>query len=127
MLTLHTISGSMKNYGLDPKSTKASHPTRNSDILPLIKSGRLKVKPNISRLVKGGVVFEDGTQVKADVVIYATGYRIAFPFLSNEVFSVSKKNDVRLYKFAVSPDPKLRNLFFIGLVQVHAQSIQRSP
>jgi hypothetical protein len=108
----------MKNYGLDPKIKKFSHPTRNSDILPLIKSGRLKVKSNIKTLVKNGVVFDDGTQVKADVVIYATGYRIAFPFLDNDVFCVTKKNEVRLYKFCVSPDPKLKNLFFIGLVQV---------
>jgi hypothetical protein len=56
-------------------------------------------------------------------VIYATGYRISFPFLEN-VFPVTKSNDVRLYKYVVSTDPKMKNLFFIGLVQVMEISLK---
>ena len=52
----------MSKYGLDPKIKKSTHPTRNSEILSLIKSGNLKVKRNIKRLEKGCVVFEDNTK-----------------------------------------------------------------
>ena len=52
----------MSSYGLDPKIKKSTHPTRNSEILPLIKSGHLKVKGNIRKLDRNQVIFEDGSR-----------------------------------------------------------------
>lgn len=46
----------------------------------------MKIKPNIKKFTKKDVEFEDGTVEKnVDVVIYATGYVIGFPFIDKEV------------------------------------------
>ncbi|MFV1963685.1 MAG: hypothetical protein ACC658_17935, partial [Acidimicrobiia bacterium] len=51
---------------------------------------------------------------RADVIIYATGYRISFPFLDDDVFT-SDDNKVKLYKQVVPVDSP--GLFFVGLIQ----------
>lgn len=62
------------------------------------------------------MVFSDGSVVKADVVIYATGYKISFPFLPETVMKVDD-NKVALYKYVFSPEipPTLAH---IGLVRM---------
>jgi hypothetical protein len=71
------FSGNMANYGLDPKIKKSTHPTRNSEILPLIKSGHLRVKGNIKKLERGQVVFEDGSKYrKFQEISYTLGSNV---------------------------------------------------
>jgi hypothetical protein len=48
------------------------------------------------------------------MVIYATGYRISFPFLDQTIFA-SDANEVELYKLVVPVD--VPDLFFVGLIQ----------
>lgn len=49
-----------------------------------------------------------------DVIIYATGYRVAFPFF-DEGFLNPSDNRLPLYRFVVPPE--VPNLYFIGLLQ----------
>ena len=47
------------------------------------------MKPNIRRLTRSGVQFDDDTQVEdVDVVIYATGYVFGFPFIEEGIIDV---------------------------------------
>lgn len=48
------------------------------------------------------------------MIIYATGYKITFPFLKDIAFQ-AKDNEFRLYKKVIHPD--YPDLFFIGLIQ----------
>ncbi len=86
----------------------------SQDILRLVKEGHVRVVPGISRTTEDEVVFTDGTSVPCDVLIYATGYRIDFPFLDEGLVPVVD-NQVDLYRRVVPPD--LPGLYFVGLIQ----------
>mgnify|MGYP000641437537 CR=1 FL=1 len=50
------------------------------------------------------------------MIIYATGYKVTFPFLKHiPAFDVEESNEIRLYKKVIHPD--FGNLFFLALVQ----------
>jgi cation diffusion facilitator CzcD-associated flavoprotein CzcO len=108
--------GRQESYGFPvPDGPLLSqHPTVNEDILRLVKDGQVDVKRGISRTTESEVVFADGTVKPADTIIYATGYRISFPFLSDEVLAVDE-NRVELFKRVVSP--AIDGLYFVGLIQ----------
>jgi len=61
------------------------------------------------------VIFEDGTREAIDIIIYATGYKVTFPFFKEGFFNVEDSNDLQLYRRVVHPD--FKNLFFLGLIQ----------
>ncbi len=92
----------------------AEHPTLSQDLLGLVRSGDIAVKPAIVGYEGSTVRFADDSEIDADLVIYATGYRISFPFLPDEVLRV-EDNHIPLYRKVVHPD--LPGLFFIGLIQ----------
>ncbi|KAF7051431.1 hypothetical protein CFC21_109263 [Triticum aestivum] len=77
----------------------------------------LSFHPVIERAEEdGGVVFQDGTRVKADVIIHCTGYKYNYPFLSddNSVISVDDNRVGQLYKH-VFPPHLAPHISFIGL------------
>ena len=76
--------------------------------------GRSPPKPGIDHLEGRSVVFTDGTSAPADLIVWATGYRVTFPFLDPALIA-AKDNDLPLWKRMVHPD--LPGLYFIGLVQ----------
>ena len=43
-------------------------------------AGAITVKPGIERLERDRVVFTDGSEAPADLIVWATGYRVKFPF-----------------------------------------------
>ena len=75
---------------------------------------RSRPKPGIERLDGDQVVFTDGSTAPCDLLIWATGYNVTFPFLDPALVS-AKGNDLPLWKRIVHPD--LPGLFFIGLLQ----------
>ncbi|GFY40615.1 dimethylaniline monooxygenase 5 [Trichonephila inaurata madagascariensis] len=105
-------------YNLKPKHRIWSqHPTV-SDVLPIkLLSGTVAIRGNIKHFTKKGVVFEgEQEETEVDAVILATGYKVKFPFLSNDILPVVE-NKVRLYKFIYSPDLPHPTLAILGLVQ----------
>ena len=52
--------------------------------------------------------------VDADVVVYCTGYQIAFPFFDEDFIS-APDNHIELFRRVFHPD--IPNVFFIGLLQ----------
>jgi dimethylaniline monooxygenase (N-oxide forming) len=108
--------GQMERYGL-PKPDHAfgcAHPTVSDDVLSRIAHGAIEPKPNIARLTERTVVFADGSEVDADVVVYCTGYRVTFPFFDPALIS-APDNDLPLFRRVFHP--QLRSVFFIGLLQ----------
>jgi dimethylaniline monooxygenase (N-oxide forming) len=113
---LRQVQGTMESYGLPKPDHKLgeAHPTVSSDLLPRIGHGRIKVKPNIARIDGGTVHFIDGTSAEVDTIVWCTGYRISFPFLSSDVMA-TEGNHAPLFRRVVHPE--CPGLYFIGLAQ----------
>ena len=58
--------------------------------------------------------FVDDTSTEIDTIVWCTGYKITFPFLSSEVIE-TEGNRVSLFRQVVHPQRP--GLYFIGLVQ----------
>jgi cation diffusion facilitator CzcD-associated flavoprotein CzcO len=113
---LRIAVGRMTDYGLPQPDHDVleAHPTVSDDLLTRLGHGDIHVRPNIDRFEGSKVFFVDGTAVEADVVVYATGYRVAFPFLDETVIR-AEDNHIDLYRRVVAPDHP--GLYFIGLIQ----------
>ncbi len=119
-LILRLSRGKQETYGVPtPKRPVFSeHPSVSQDFLSLAGHGRIQVKPNIKKLKADYVQFQDGSEAPVDILIYATGYEVSFPFLGPEEFpefQIEENNNLQLYQRVVHPD--YPNLYFIGLCQ----------
>jgi thioredoxin reductase len=113
---LRASVGDMERYGL-PKPDHGileAHPTVSDDVLSRIGHGEITPKPNISRLTERSVVFADGTEEAADIVVYCTGYKVSFPFFDPGFIS-APDNDLPLYRRVFHPD--IDGVYFIALLQ----------
>jgi hypothetical protein len=103
-------------YGLPAANHKLfeAHPTQSVELPLRLGSGDVIPKPDVARLDGATVHFEDGTCDDFDVIIYATGYNITFPFFDDDVIS-APDNQIRLYKRMFKPG--LSDVVFIGFAQ----------
>ncbi len=103
-------------YGLPPANHKffEAHPTQSVELPLRLGSGDVIPKPNVARLDGATVHFDDGTSDDFDVIIYATGYNITFPFFDPDFIS-APDNHIRLYKRMFKPG--VEDLVFIGFAQ----------
>uniref|UniRef100_A0A8C4TQ80 Flavin-containing monooxygenase n=1 Tax=Erpetoichthys calabaricus TaxID=27687 RepID=A0A8C4TQ80_ERPCA len=103
-------------YGIQPRHRALSRiPTLNDELPSRIICGAVVVKPNVKELRGSSVVFEDGTvEDRIDVVIFATGYKVSFPFLDPSLVPVSKSWKC-LYKHVFPAALERPTLAFIGL------------
>jgi dimethylaniline monooxygenase (N-oxide forming) len=91
-----------------------AHPTISPDILTRLGSGDVLAKPALVRREGKRVYFSDGSAEEVDAIIYATGYRVSFPFFDPSVVA-AKNNDLPLF-LRVFPFDR-QDLCFIGLAQ----------
>ncbi|WP_298627764.1 NAD(P)-binding domain-containing protein [uncultured Legionella sp.] len=91
------------------------HPTINSELLYFIRHGKIVPKAGISHFDGTKVHFSDGSQDDFDTVIFATGYKISFPFFDKESLDFSNSTKIPLYRKMMHPD--FDTLYFIGLCQ----------
>lgn len=115
-LVLALFQGNQESYGV-PKPEHdlfTEHPTLSDHLLNRVAQGDVNMKPNIARFEGKTVHFVDGTSESVDVIVFATGYHIRFPFLPDEVLTV-QDNALSLYQHVVHPERE--GLYFIGLVQ----------
>ncbi|RWS23152.1 dimethylaniline monooxygenase [N-oxide-forming] 5-like protein [Leptotrombidium deliense] len=106
-------------YGLNPKHRIMEQQTTANDyISSSIISGKILVRENINRFTENGVIFEGmGVETKCDVVVFATGYDILFPFIDSTIISVNN-NEVNLFKNVFQAALKhAHTLAIIGLCQ----------
>jgi dimethylaniline monooxygenase (N-oxide forming) len=113
---VRTYAGPPERYGLPKPNHRLgeAHPTISGRILDRIQHGTITPKPNIASLEGSQVRFVDGSVVDADVIVYCTGYQIAFPFF-DEDFIAAPDNHIELFRRVFHPG--VPNVFFIGLLQ----------
>jgi cation diffusion facilitator CzcD-associated flavoprotein CzcO len=90
-----------------------AHPIMNSQILYHIGHGDILPRRDIRSLQGRRVEFTDGRIDEVDAIIYATGYEMSFPFLSERVLRW-KGGRPDLYMYLVHPE--YDNLVFFGYI-----------
>jgi hypothetical protein len=84
------------DYGLGkPDHTfDQAHPIMNSLILYHIGHGDVYPKPDVAKLCGDRVRFVDESEEEVDLVLYATGFRSAFPFLDKSIVGADPLADL---------------------------------
>ncbi|MEO0529002.1 MAG: NAD(P)-binding domain-containing protein [Planctomycetota bacterium] len=91
-----------------------THPTINSQVIYHLRHGDLSVRPDIETLTAEGVCYVDGREEAFDVLLYATGYRLSFPFLDRDLLNWHDgQPDLFLNVF----HPERDDLFVLGMIQ----------
>ncbi|MFT4125018.1 MAG: NAD(P)-binding domain-containing protein [Gordonia sp. (in: high G+C Gram-positive bacteria)] len=109
-------AGRPEDYGLPTPNHKffEAHPTQSVELPLRLGSGDIIPKPDVARFDGDTVHFADGSSGDFDIVIYATGYNITFPFFDPDFLS-APDNKIDLYKRMFAPG--LDDLVFIGFAQ----------
>jgi cation diffusion facilitator CzcD-associated flavoprotein CzcO len=110
--------GRMEDYGLPKPDHEPleAHPSVSGEFLTRVGCGDVKVKPNIASFEGGKRVrFDDGSVEEVDVVIYATGYEMRFPFFEDAALVPDAEHRLPLFKRMMKPG--VDNLFYMGLAQ----------
>jgi hypothetical protein len=120
-LLLRLLQGDLTKYGL-PKPDHdllESHPLLNSQLLHHLQHGDVAIRPDVDRLDGSRVRFVDGTDEEIDLVLYATGYDWAIPYMADRYF---QWHDGRpdLYLSAFNRDH--RNLIGLGYVEINSSA-----
>lgn len=108
--------GDYASYGLPRPSTRLfeKHPTISTDVLRHIKHGRIGVRPEVDRFDGREVFFADGTREVYDVVVAATGFNVAYPYLPDGLIPISGEVVECIGGFLL---PEYRNLYIAGWSQ----------
>jgi cation diffusion facilitator CzcD-associated flavoprotein CzcO len=109
--------GPWEKYGLQkPKSRLFEmHPTLNTNLLSALREGTVLPRVGIAKLDGPLIHFHDGTSEPFDSIVWATGFRISFPFLDPSVVDWDNERPPPLYLKMMHR--RIANLFFIGLFQ----------
>ena len=81
----------------------------------LVRSGRIRPKKGAIRRFRGGraIELDDGEVLEADLVIFATGFRQAVPFLEDPLRRrIERADGFHLYRFILPPG--VERLGFVG-------------
>jgi len=114
-LLLKAVVGRPEQFGLPRPDHKLleSHPIVNSQILLALGQGDVLPKPDVVQLEGRQVRFKDGTVEAIDLIVYATGYQVSFPFLdARHLHETNGRPDFYLHVF----HPTYDDLFIIGLI-----------
>jgi len=119
---LRLTTGRPQDRGLPKPDHRllGAHPTVSAELYDRVGHGDVVMKPTIERLEGDRIRFVDGSVEHADTLVWATGYDVALPFLSPEVYDPAG-NAMPLYQRVVHP--KRPGLFFIGFIQTVGSSI----
>ena len=119
-----SIACDISGLGFPPSPSPIPTPGDEMDVYPTfadrfveqVSRGEIEMRGPLAKFDGPTVHFNDGDHVDYDVIIFATGYKVEFPFLPEGTIEVDDRIGWRrLYKNIVLPnDP---TLFFIGLVQ----------
>jgi cation diffusion facilitator CzcD-associated flavoprotein CzcO len=112
----YLASGRMEDFGLPRPNHRflEAHPTVSSELLLRLGSGDAVAKPNVAKLQGDQVRFEDRSTEQIDAIVYATGYKISFPFFDPDFIS-APENRFPLYKRIFKPG--IDDLAFVGFAQ----------
>ena len=115
---IKSLVGKMSDYGLPEPEIGPfdAHATVSGEFLLRAGSGDVTMKGAIERLDGDGVVFKDGSREQIDVIVWATGYDIRFPFFDDPSLCADADNrPPPLFKRIMKPE--VPDLFYAGLGQ----------
>jgi dimethylaniline monooxygenase (N-oxide forming) len=113
--------------GFNPKMRiTQSQPTVSATLVHHVARGSIVLRPNIKSISKRSVEFDDGRSASADIIVFATGYKISFPFLSpdvaRQVVPDPAANEISLYHNVFHP--RHVSLQYLPMMQLQ---LQQSP
>ena len=120
-LLLRMLHGDVSRTGMPKPDHKLfeSHPLLNSQLLHYLQHGDIKAKGDVKCFDENDVVFVDGTREKIDLVIYATGYNMAIPYVPEAYFDWhGGRPKLNLTAF----NPKHSNLFGVGYLETNSSA-----
>lgn len=85
----------------------------NPNIERALAERTFEVRPDVTRLEGEHAIFADGSREAVDAILFATGYRVSFPFLPDPI-GRGEGQQFPLYRRILSPHAD--NLAFIGVV-----------
>ncbi|HEX6749708.1 MAG TPA: NAD(P)-binding domain-containing protein [Longimicrobium sp.] len=115
-LSVRFIVGPQEKTGLPRPDHRLfeTHPIVNSLLPYYVKHGDVTPKPDLARLSGRAVEFADGSREEIDLIVFATGYNIEFPFIDRAWLSW-RDGRPRLFRNVFHPE--LDTIFVAGLIQ----------
>uniref|UniRef100_A0ABK0LFY6 Dimethylaniline monooxygenase [N-oxide-forming] n=1 Tax=Rattus norvegicus TaxID=10116 RepID=A0ABK0LFY6_RAT len=106
------------NYGVAPEDrTQLREPVLNDELPGRIITGKVLIKPSIKEVKENSVVFNNTPKEEPiDVIVFATGYSFAFPFLDESIVKV-EDGQASLYKYIFPAHLPKPTLAVIGLIK----------
>ncbi|MEM8644548.1 MAG: NAD(P)-binding domain-containing protein [Pseudomonadota bacterium] len=92
------LIGPHGRYGLPKPDHKLfeAHPTASNTYLDHLVHGRIEAKPGLERMEGKTVYFTDDTSAEVDMVIWATGFQVHFPFM-DDAYVLDEKGWSKLF------------------------------
>ncbi|XP_046539099.1 flavin-containing monooxygenase 1 [Equus quagga] len=105
------------NYGLVPKDrTRLREPVLNDELPGRIITGKVIIKPSVKEVKENSIIFNNTPKEEPiDIIVFATGYTFAFPFLDETVVKV-EDGQASLYKYIFPAHLQKSTLAIIGLI-----------
>lgn len=113
---LRVAVGRYEDYGLPTPDHRLfeAHPSVSTEALHYLKHGRIDVRPDVASVDGDALTFTDGRTERYDLVVCATGFRLAFPFLPDGMVPIVGKT-AQLYAGLLRPE--YRHLYIVGTGQ----------
>jgi dimethylaniline monooxygenase (N-oxide forming) len=113
------VHGRMEQWGFRTPD-KPTHPISHATLINHIAYRRAHVKPGVVGVEGTRVTFADGSSEEFDAIIAATGYRMRFSFLREDI--VSEQPDGTLGLFGRAVPLRWPGLYFAGYFNANALS-----
>ncbi|HKA16373.1 MAG TPA: FAD-dependent oxidoreductase [Myxococcota bacterium] len=104
----------MQALGLPPApaNPQDKRPTICDPLLDSLERGAVVARPGIERFEGKEVAFRGGSRERADLVLYATGYHLRYPYLPGDLVD-TRHDDLTLFLGAMHP--RRHDLFIVGV------------
>jgi len=113
------VHGRMEQWGFRTPDGP-THPISHATLINHIAYRRAHVKPGVVGVEGKRVTFADGSSEEFDAIVAATGYRVRFPFLSEDI--VSEQPDGTLGLFGRGVPLRWPGLYFAGYFNANGLS-----
>ncbi|TKC47349.1 hypothetical protein EI555_006405 [Monodon monoceros] len=99
------------------QSTQLREPVLSNELPGRIITGKVLIKPSVKEVKENSVVFNNTPKEEPiDIIVFATGYTFAFPFLHETVVKV-EDGQASLYKYIFPAHLQKPTLAVIGLIK----------
>ncbi|WP_169569409.1 flavin-containing monooxygenase [Sneathiella limimaris] len=115
-MILKWFVGNPQKYGFPKPDYKLyeSHPIVNSLVLYHAGHGDIRIRPDVEVMSGKSVTFKDGSQAEYDMILAATGYKLHYPFIDQELLNWTGDAP---HLFLNAFHPSRDDLFVLGMVE----------